>query len=89
MKREQLETNAKQEIINQEINKDIDELYDHAKIANGEMGDIKVEMGIVKNEIYWIKEKANNIDSKVWWLITGGIFGVLMVVLNVILSLRK
>lgn len=51
--------------------KDIEKLYDHAAIANE-------EMGVIKNDIKWIKERLDSVDSKLWWIITTAIAGIII-----------
>ena len=45
----------KQEYINDETRKDIEKLYDHAKIANEEMSKIKKDIGEIKIDLEWLK----------------------------------
>lgn len=61
-----------------ENTKDIGKLYDHAKIANQEMGVIKEDIGVIQNDIKWIKQTVEKIDSKFWWIITAIIAGVVI-----------
>jgi hypothetical protein len=57
--------------LQEENAKDIEKLYDHARIANE-------EMGVIKNDIAWIKEMVEKIDAKFWWIITAIIAGVVI-----------
>ena len=55
----------------EEHSKDIDKLYDHARIANE-------EMGVIKNDVKWIRERLEAVDSKLWWIITTVVVSVLI-----------
>lgn len=46
-----------------EVKEDIKELYNHARVANE-------EMGIIKTDIKWIKEGLNSVNTKVWWILS-------------------
>lgn len=50
--------------------KDIEKLYDHAKIANE-------EMGVIKNDIAWIKEVLEKVETRTWWILGTIILGFL------------
>jgi hypothetical protein len=66
-----------QEHINEEVHEDIAKLYDHAKIANDEMGVIKIDVGMLKNDVAWIKEFLKNLDSRLWFILTVVVIGTL------------
>ncbi len=51
--------------------KDIEKLYDHAKIANEEMSVVKNEMTTIKNDILWLKGWMQSMDIKVWGVLIG------------------
>lgn len=51
IKNNQSKQNELQEYINRENEKDIEELYQHAKVANEEMGDIKTRLTVVEDRV--------------------------------------
>ena len=66
---------SKQEYINEETRKDIDQLYSHATIANKEMGVIKQDISEIKTDLEWLK--------RFFWIIaTASIGGLITGVLN-------
>ena len=68
---------------NEELKKDIEKLYDHARIANEEMGFIKTDMGVMRNDISWIKEILEKADARTWIILSTIILGTLIqLVLN-------
>jgi len=48
--------NGEQKHINKDVEKQIKELGGHAEIANKEMGHLKNDVGIIKNDIKWIRK---------------------------------
>ena len=49
---------------------DIEKLYDHAKIANE-------EMGVIKTEITWIKDSLTKVETRSWYILATIIMGFL------------
>lgn len=62
----------------EENSKDIVQLYEHAKIANQEMGVIKEDISVIQNDIKWILKSVEKIDAHFWWIITTVIAGVVV-----------
>lgn len=60
----------KQDFINQTHDEQIASLEKHAQVANDEMGKIQTSMGVVQNDIAWIKEGLNKVDTKLWGIIS-------------------
>ena len=56
--------------------KDIKELYEHARVANEEMGAIKIDIEVLKTDISWIKSTIGNVDSRVWWILGTVVIGI-------------
>ena len=62
----------------QDIEKDVEKLYDHARVANGEMSVIKVDLATVKNDVSWLKRffwivatsSVGSFLGAVWQLLT-------------------
>ena len=68
---------------NDELKKDVQRLYDHARVANEEMGAIKQDMGVMRNDITWIKEILEKADARTWAILATIIAGTLIqLVLN-------
>ena len=57
---------------------DIEKLYDHAKIANEEVGAIKVDIAEIKTDLIWVKTQLNRIDERAWWILSTVILGSLI-----------
>lgn len=60
------------------IQKDIEKLYNHAEVANK-------EMGLIRNDIEWIKDKFlalekrfDKLDERNWWILATIILGTLV-----------
>ena len=67
----------KQEYINEETRKDIDQLYKHADVANKEMGKIKQDIGEIKTDLEWLK--------RFFWVVATASIGALITgVLNLL-----
>ena len=62
----------------EENSKDIVQLYEHAKIANHEMGVIKEDIGVIQNDIKWILKSVEKSDARFWWIITTVIAGIVI-----------
>lgn len=60
--------------------KDIDKLYDHAKVANEEMSVIKEDIAVIKTELVWVKTQLNRIDERAWWILSTVILGSLITI---------
>ena len=65
-------------------NRDIKKLYDHAKVANEEMGHIKDDIILIKNDMVWIKEAMQDtkktlekFDSRTWTILATIVIGFL------------
>ena len=63
--------------LNNEFKSAIVELEKHARIANEEMSTIQNDLGVVKNDVVWFREKIESFDkrldkfeSKIWAVIT-------------------
>jgi len=52
-----------------DLEKDITQLYNHAEIANREMGEVKTTMAIIKNDVAWLK--------KFFWVVASSAIGAL------------
>ena len=63
----------------QENSKDIEKLYDHAKVANH-------EMGVIKNDIAWIKEVLEKVETRTWYILATIILGF---VLNIVFQVYR
>jgi len=64
------ETKTLQSHINTDVKKDIEQLYAHAKVANNEMGDIKVSMIQISTDVDWLKRS--------YWVVATASFGGLI-----------
>lgn len=65
-----METNEiLQKHINAEVKQDIEHLYNHADIANKEMGTIKTDIAVLKSEFVEMKKSIKSVDSKQWAII--------------------
>ena len=67
-----------------EYQKDIEQLYNHARVANEEMGVIKKDIVIIKNDIVWIKEamqetkkSLEKFDARTWTILATIVIGFL------------
>lgn len=68
-----------QKYLNAEFRKDIDNLGKHAEIANKEMGEVKTLLGILSNDVGWLK--------KFFWIVAGASIGGLIAgVLNLLIK---
>lgn len=72
--------NELQTHVNEEVKKDIDALYDHAKIANE-------EMGVIKTDIAWIKPIVKKLDDRTWYILSAIILGIMLEIFKVLHSL--
>jgi len=61
--------------LNKDVREDIEKLYDHAKIANGEMGDIKISLERVVTDVGWLLKYH-------WIIATAAIGGLIAGLLN-------
>ena len=57
--------------------KDIDKLYDHARVANEEMGTIKTTLEVVKTDVAWLKKGF-------WWIVGGSLTAAVTSIANLI-----
>ena len=64
--------------------KDIEKLYDHAKIANEEMGVIREDIAEIKAHVAWIREVYDSwekrwdiVETRTWWILGTIILGFL------------
>jgi len=65
-----------QKHLNEENRRDIERLFDHAEVANR-------EMGVIKNDIGWIKRKLEKVDNRNWWILGTVLVGIgLQVIIN-------
>ena len=72
-----MENDKLQSHINDDVKEDIEKLYDHAKIANGEMGEIKICLEEVKTNVKWLMKSY-------WVVATAAIGGLIAGLLNLI-----
>ena len=75
-----------QEHLNKDFREDISKLYDHAKIANEEVGAIKEHIAVLETNTKWIKEILEKVDMRTWVILGTIIFGVLIQILFKIMS---
>ena len=57
--------------------KDIEKLYDHARVANEELGAVKTTLEVVKNDVAWLKKGF-------WWIVGGSLTTAIATILNLI-----
>lgn len=67
-----------QDHINKDVNEDIRRLYDHAKIANEEMGRVQKSIGIIETDLHWMKDKLEKVDGRSWWILGTVILGIIV-----------
>ena len=67
---------------------DIEKLYDHAKVANHEMGIIKIDISVIRNDVNWLKETQakqldiiDKIDTRGWWILGSVVLGIFTTIL--------
>ena len=53
-----MEERRLQEHINEDTKDKIQVLFNHAEVANREMGDVKTTLGIVQSDIAWLKKQS-------------------------------
>ena len=58
------------------IEEDIQQLFSHADIANREVGLIQKDISILKNDIAWIKDLVNKLDTRTLAIISMLILGI-------------
>ena len=63
-----------QKHINKETEKNIEKLYDHAEVANREMGAVKTDME-------WVKKNLKKLDNRTWWILGTIILGIIVQIL--------
>jgi hypothetical protein len=68
------------------LQNDVRQLYDHAKVANEEMGIIQVAMGEVRTDIGWIKATLEKTEQRTWWIL-GTV--ILTAVVQIFITLSK
>lgn len=68
-----------QEHINMEIREDIKQLYKHADIANR-------EMGVIKNDVSWIKSALGGLDNRVWAILGTIVVGFLTSIVLILIK---
>ena len=63
---------------------DIDNLYNHAKVANEEMSIIKKDIAEIKTHVHWIKEvygdwekRWDKLDNRTWAILATIVIGFL------------
>lgn len=56
---------------------DIEKLYDHAKVANEEMGAVKITLEAVKTDLMWLKKGF-------WWIVGGSLTAAITSIANLI-----
>ena len=64
-----------QEHINKDHDEEIEELKNHARVANEEMGLIKQDIAILKTDMAWVRDAFKTMDARVWWIL-GSIIGM-------------
>lgn len=64
--------------------KDIEKLYDHARVANEEMSVIKEDISEIKTHVHWIKEvygdwekRWDKVENRTWQILISVIIGFL------------
>ena len=81
MKKIDIKDNIEHSAMKQWIEKndrDIEKLYDHAKVANEEMGKIREDVSGIKTDITWLRDGLNKVDIRSWWILGTVIFGIII-----------
>ena len=65
-----------QEYINNDVQKDIDTLYDHAKVANEEMGKVQIHLSALETDMKWVKDTVTKVDTRTWIILTSILIGI-------------
>ena len=65
-----------QEYINRDVQEDIKALYDHAKVANEEMGGVKVHLAALETNMEWVKKTVEKVDLRTWAILGGILLGI-------------
>lgn len=56
----------------------VDELKDHARVANDEMGKVQTHLASLETDVKWIKESVDRVDARVWWILGTVVAGTLI-----------
>lgn len=75
-----------QQHINKETQAQINELKEHARVANEEMGVIKTDIAWLKKSVEDIAKKVDKVDLRSWWIL-GSV--VLAALIQIIISLTN
>lgn len=62
--------------INTDVRDDIKALYDHAKVANEEMGKVQVHLSALETDMKWVKDTVTKVDTRTWLILSGIIIGI-------------
>jgi len=71
-----------QKHINSEVRKQLEDHSEHLKIANKEMGIVQNDIAWLKNEFTEIKNVVKSTDNKVWGLLVGIVLILFRVFIN-------
>jgi hypothetical protein len=65
-----------QKQINTDVRDDIKQLYDHAKVANEEMGKVQIHLSALETDMSWVKNTIEKVDARTWIILSGIIVGI-------------
>lgn len=77
-----------QEHLNNEFKQAIVKLENHAQIANEEVGQVKADIAVMRNDISWVKAneeeekiRFDKFDAKLWAILSAVAFAILVPIL--------
>jgi predicted nucleic acid-binding Zn-ribbon protein len=73
--------------INVEHSKKIEALESHADIANKEMGLLQIDYAVIAEKVVGIEQKISAMDSRIWWILTAVVLGIVAQILIAITKL--
>ena len=80
------------ETVQMEINKNVRaellDLHKHADVANHEMGVIKVDVAVIKEDIKVLKLVAEKVDTRTWLILATLIIGILIEIVFTVAKIK-
>ena len=62
---------------NEKQDQQIEALFEHARIANEEMGIIRNDVGWIKEKMECFEKRFDKLDNRIWWILSTVVVGFL------------
>ena len=62
----------------------LSKVFKHIEVINGELGGVKKDVAVLKNDISWIKNEINTQGKRQWGIVVSIIISIILALANLI-----